>query len=635
MKTLLAALLLATPALAAPPSAITAPITAPITAMTPDIPKKFSNPVSDAAADYIKRVVEIPMRDGVRLHTVIVIPKGATRAGMILTRTPYHADKRAERSVSPSMVAMLPQGDEVFAAAGYIRVFQDVRGKYKSGGDYIMVRPVRGPLNPTKVDHGTDAWDTIDWLVKHTPESNGKVGMLGSSYEGFTVLMALTDPHPALKVAIPMSPMVDGWRGDDWFHNGAFRQNSWSYHASQTEVKDDGDEVAQGVYDDYDAYLRAGSSGDYARRYGLADLPYSQKVLQHPAYDSFWSGQALDKTLAAHPPHVPTMLVVGRWDQEDIYGAYAVYAALKPLNVAPTYLVVGPWRHSGVNYDGSSLGPIHFTGDTALEFRRDVMQPFLDQYLKDDAPKADTPPVWSYETGTNKWRRLESWPKAAALTPMYLQAGMGLGFGAAAAGHDDYVSDPAHPIPFVPRPVRMEAAEVWKPWLVTDQRAAASRPDVLSYTGPVLTAPVHVAGQAMVNLFASTTGTDADWVVKLIDVYPDEVPSQPELGGYQLPIALDIFRGRYRDSLSAPTAIPAGEAQRYRFALPNADHVFLPGHRIMVQIQSSLFPLYDRNPQTFVPNIFDAKATDYRAATESVLRGGVTASAIELPVVAD
>ena len=418
MKALALALLLAAPAGAAPP----------LPAITPDIPAHFVNPTVAANADYIRRTVEIPMRDGITLHTVIVIPKGAHRAPIILTRTPYHADKRAERSVSPSIVATLPQGDEVFAAAGYIRVFQDVRGKYKSGGDYVMVRPVRGPLNPTKVDHGTDAWDTIDWLVKHVPESNGRVGMIGSSYEGMTVLMALTEPHPALKVAIPMSPMVDGWKGDDWFHNGAYRQNSWNYHAGQTEAKGEGEPIATGIWDDYTAYLRAGSSGDFARKYGVADLPYSVKVMEHPAYDQFWSEQALDRTLAAHPPKVPVMLVVGRWDQEDIYGAYAVYAALKPLGVAPVDLVVGPWRHSGVNYDGSSLGALHFTGDTALEFRRDVMQPFLDHYLRDDAPAADTPPVWSYETGVNRWRRLASWPEATALTPLYLQAGMGLGF---------------------------------------------------------------------------------------------------------------------------------------------------------------------------------------------------------------
>ena len=250
---------------------------------------------------------------------------------------------------------------------------------------------------------------------------------------------------------------------------------------------------------------------------------------------------------------------------------------------------------------------MQFTGDTAREWRRDVLQPFVDQYLKDGAPAADTPPVWMYETGTDRWRRLATWPATTALTPLYLQAGMSLGFGTAASGHDDYVSDPAHPIPFVPRPVRMGDGAVWKPWLISDQRPANARPDVLSYTGPVLTAAVHIAGQPMVDLFAATTGTDADWVVKLIDVYPDEVPSQPELGGYELPVALDIFRGRYRQSLSAPTAIPANTPQRYRFALPNADHVFLPGHRIMVQISSSLFPLYDRNPQTFVPNIFNAR----------------------------
>ena len=623
MKLIGLAVLLAAPAFAAPP----------LPAITPDIPAHFTNPTVAANADYVKREVEIPMRDGVTLHTVIVVPKGATHAPILLTRTPYHADKRAARNESPSMAATLAQGDEGFVAAGYIRVFQDVRGKYRSGGDYVMVRPVRGPLNPTKVDHGTDAWDTIDWLVRHVPETNGRVGMIGSSYEGFTVLMALTDPHPALKVAVPQSPMVDGWKGDDWFHNGAFRQNSWSYHAGQTEAKGEGGTIATGIYDDYDAYLRAGSSGDYARKYGVADLPYSVKVMQHPAYDGFWSGQALDRTLAAHPPKVPVMLVVGAWDQEDIYGAYAVYAALKPLNVAPVHLIVGPWRHSGANYDGSSLGPLQFTGDTALEWRRDVLQPFLDHYLRDDAPPADTPPVWAYETGTNKWRRLDGWPATTTLTPLYLQAGMGLAFAPATTGHDDYISDPAHPVPFVPRPVRMEDGAVWKPWLVSDQRPAAARPDVLTYTGPVLTKAVHIAGQTMVDLFASTTGSDADWVVKLIDVYPDEVPSQPEMGGYQLAVALDIFRGRYRDSLSVPTAIPVDTPQRYRFALPNADHVFLPGHRIMVQIQSSLFPLYDRNPQTFVPNIFDAQPADYRPATMRVLRGGATASALDLPVV--
>lgn len=609
--------------------------------MTPDIGAKLVMP---DRADYVKKVVMIPMRDGVKLYTVIVVPKNASRAPIILTRTPYNAARRAQRSASPNMVSMLPQGDEIFAAAGYIRVFQDVRGKYGSEGDYVMTRPISGPLNKTKIDNATDAWDTIDWLVKHVPETNGKVGMLGSSYEGFTVLMALADPHPALKVAIPMSPMVDGWRGDDWFHNGAFRQPSIGYIAGQTSVRGGGDSPADGVYDDYDAYLRAGSAGDYAKKFGIDAMTYTKKIFEHPAYDQYWQEQALDKILAKRALKVPTMYVVGQWDQEDIYGAYAVYAAMEPKDKANNmnYLAVGPWRHSGVNYDAASLGALKFDGDTALQFRRDIMQPFLDQYLKDGAPVANTPPVLFYQTGTNKWQHLDRWPLACAsdcaapLKPIYLQEGFKLGFDSpqgTAASFDEYVSDPAKPVPFVPRPVRLSDGNVWKPWLVNDQRGYSDRTDVLSYTSEPLKAAVQISGAAMVNLYASTSGSDADWVVKLIDVYPDEVPSQPEMGGYQLGVAMDIFRGRYRDSLEKPAPIVADKVERYRFELPNANHVFLPGHRIAVQVQSSWFPLYDRNPQTYVPNIFFAKPGDYKKATQRIYHSSGAGSSIELPIV--
>lgn len=615
--------------------------------MAPDIPGKFEAQIPNA--DYVKRDVMIPMRDGVKLRTVIVIPQGARHAPIVLTRTPYDAGARAQRNISPSITATVGQGDEVMVDAGYIRVFQDVRGKYGSEGDYVMTRPLKGPLNDTRTDHATDAWDTIEWLVKNIPETNGNVGMIGSSYEGFTVLMALTDPHPALKAAVPMSPMVDGWRGDDWFHNGAFRMPNMSYIASQTGAKGAGKAVATGVYDDYEGMLRAGSAADYAKRFGLDKLNFTRKLFEHPAYDSYWQHQALDKILAKRPLKVPTMTVVGYWDQEDIYGAYAAYAAVEPQDKAndKNHLVVGPWRHSGVNYEGSTLGVLKFTGDTALEFRRDVMLPFLDQYLKDGAPAADTPPVLFYQTGVNRWQRLQTWPLACAegcaapLKPIYLKPDFKLGFDApqgAAGGqqdgaYDEYVSDPAKPVPFVARPVRMGDANVWRPWLVSDQRGVADRTDVLSYVTEPLKAPLRISGAAMVNLFASTTGTDADWVVKLIDVYPDEVPSQPELGGYQLGIAMDIFRGRYRNSLEHPSPITADAVERYRFALPNANHVFLPGHRVMVQIQSSWFPLYDRNPQTYVPNIFHAKPGDYKKATMKVYHAGAQASAVELPVV--
>jgi putative CocE/NonD family hydrolase len=606
-----------------------------------DIPKTFTGPT--AGQDYIKREAMIPMRDGVKLYTVIVLPKGAANAPILLTRTPYNASGRASRSNSEHMVALLPEGDEVFVQGGYIRVFQDVRGKYKSEGDYVMTRPVRGPLNDTATDHVTDAYDTIDWLVKNTPESNGRVGMIGSSYEGFTVVMALLNPHPALKVAAPESPMVDGWMGDDWFHYGAFRQTNFDYTSSQTTEKDLGHSVPRNAYDDYEAFRRAGSAGAYAREHGLEQLPWDVKMMEHPSYDEFWQGQALDKLVAEHPSQVPTMWIQGLWDQEDMWGAIHSYLALKAHGQADhNYLVMGPWRHSQVNYDAYNLGPLKWTGDTALEFRRDVLRPFFDQYLKTDAPKTETPPVFIYNTGENHWDRLKNWPLAceqgcaSPMKPLYLEANFGLRFDkptGSGLASDSYVSDPSKPVPYLPRPVHFADSDRWKQWLVTDQRATADRTDVLTYQGPVLTTPVRISGAPIADLFAATSGTDSDWVVKLIDVYPDEVPSQPEMGGYELAVSMDIFRGRYRESFEHPSAIPSDKPQQYRFTLPTTNHVFLPGHRIMVQIQSSWFPLYDRNPQTYVPNIFLAKPTDYVKATQTLFRSADQASAILLPVV--
>jgi uncharacterized protein len=613
---------------------------------TPDIPAKYEAPTE--SYDYVRREVMIPMRDGVKLHTVIVLPKGARNAPILLTRTPYNASNRAERNLSPHMLAVLPQGDEVFVSDGYIRVFQDVRGKYGSEGDYYMTRPLRGPLNSSDTDHSTDAYDSIDWLVKNVPESNGKVGMLGSSYEGFTVVMALVNPHPALKVAAPMSPMVDGWMGDDWFHFGAFRQTNFDYFTYQTILRGEGHRVVRQGYDDYDNFLRAGSAGDFAKAAGLDQLPWWRKVAEHPAYDAFWQEQALDKTMAAQPLKVPTMWIQGLWDQEDMWGAIHCYLAVEPKDTANdmNFLVMGPWRHSGVNYEGSSLGSLKWEGDTALQFRRDVLKPFFDQYLKDGAPKADTPPVFIYDTGENHWDRLKSWPLAcesgcaAKSRPLYLTAGFALSFTAPSerdpmlpAGHDEYVSDPAKPVPYLPRPVRFADTDAWRRWLVADQRAVADRPDVLSYVTPPLTEPLRISGAPVVNLVASTSGTDSDWVVKVIDVYPDEVPSQPEMGGYQLGIAMDIFRGRYRESFRAPQPIASNRPLAYKFTLPTANHVFLTGHRVMVQLQSSWFPLYDRNPQTFVPNIFFAKPQDYVQATQRIYHAAGAASFLDLPVV--
>ena len=613
-----------------------------VSPMTPDIPPKFTPPRT--GYDYIKRVEMVPMRDGVKLYTVIVIPKGATHAPILLTRTPYNAAGRASRSESPHMLDELPQGDDVFVKAGYIRVFQDVRGKYGSQGDYIMTPPPTGPLNPSGPNDTTDAWDTIDWLVKNIPESNGKVGMLGSSYEGFTVVMALIDPHPALKVAAPESPMVDGWMGDDWFHYGAFRQPNLDYFTGQTAARGRGEHIPRMDYDDYTNFLAIGSAGDVARYAGLEQLPFWLKVHEHPAYDAFWQQQALDKIMAKVPLKVPVMWLQGLWDQEDMWGAIHSYEAVEPKDTGndKNFLVMGPWRHSQVNYIGFSLGPLQWDGDTCLQFRRDVLLPFFNQYLLDGAPKADTPPVLIYNTGENHWDRFKSWPLSCASgckdksQPLYLTADKGLSFDAPEASsskYDEYVSDPSKPVPYRPRPVFSGDGDAWRTWLVTDQRFVDGRPDVLTYVTEPLTKPLRLSGAPIANLYASTSGSDSDWVVKLIDVYPGTVPPEPAMGGYELPISLDIFRGRYRTSFEHPEAITPGKPLLYTFRLPTVNHVFEPGHRVMVQVQSSLFPLYDRNPQTFVPNIFDAKPADYKAATQRIWHTPGDASFISLPVV--
>ncbi|WP_254458322.1 CocE/NonD family hydrolase [Xanthomonas sacchari] len=610
--------------------------------MTPDITgKPFVAPT--AANDYVKREVMIPMRDGVKLHTVIVLPKGAHGAPILLTRTPYDASGRASRLASPHMRDLLPQGDEVFVDGGYIRVFQDIRGKYGSEGDYVVTRPLRGPLNPTKVDHATDAWDTIDWLVKHVPESNGKVGMIGSSYEGFTVVMALADPHPALKVAAPESPMIDGWMGDDWLNYGAFRQVNLDYFTGQMTRRGKGEGIPRQDYDDYSNFLRAGSAGDYAKAAGLEQLPWWRKLTEHPAYDAFWQEQALDKVMARTPLKVPTMWLQGLWDQEDMWGAIHSYEAMEPRDTGNdrNYLVMGPWRHSQVNYEGASLGALQFDGDTALQFRRDVLKPFFDQYLVDGAPKADTPPVLIYDTGANHWDRLQRWPLSCAQgcpaqsKPLYLEAGGRVSFEAPKAGqgeYTEYVSDPAKPVPFVPRPVVFGDRDMWTTWLVHDQRFVDGRPDVLTFVSEPLQAPLRIAGAPQVHLQASTSGSDSDWVVKLIDVYPDQMASAPKLGGYELPVSLAIFRGRYRESFEHPAPLTPNQPLAYSFGLPTANHTFERGHRVMVQVQSSLFPLYDRNPQTYVPNIYFAKPGDYQEATQRIWHTPQQASFISLPV---
>jgi len=606
-----------------------------------ETPSKFEP--TNAGFNYVRRTVMIPMRDGVKLHAVILVPKGARNAPILLTRTPYNADEltgHADSSDFGTILSGYDNATDVIVEGGYIRVVQDIRGKYGSEGDYVMNRPLQGPQNPTKVDHATDTYDTIDWLVKNIPETNGRVGILGISYDGFLPLMALINPHPALKVSVPMNPMVDGWMGDDWFHYGAFRQQGMSYIYDQQATRANDIKWWTSHFDDYDMFMEAGSAGELGRRRGLEQVGFWRKILEHPSYDAYWQDQAVDKILSKQPLKVPVMLVHSLWDQEDIYGDIAVYKAIEPkdTNNDKVFLVLGPWHHGQMIRDGSSLGAVKFNSDTSLTFRREILRPFLDQYLKDGAPKADITPVVAFETGTNTWRRLSEWPKGCESgctikpAPLYLNASLNAGFNAksAAPGYEEYVSDPAKPVPFRARPYD---ASSWSRWLVDDQREASGRPDVLVFTSEVLKEPVKISGEPIANLMASTSGTDSDWVVKVIDLYPDQVAGQPNMGGYQLMISADVFRGRYRESFEVAKPIASNTPLLYRFALPTANHVFLPGHRIMVHIQSSWFPLYDRNPQTFVKSIFWARPEDYKKATQRIYNTPGKASFIELPLV--
>ena len=614
-----------------------------VTNLPSDTPENFVPKTKDF--DYVKREEMVPMRDGVKLKTFVLVPKDSTNAPMLLSRTPYNASARVLRFNSPHLAAAVPQMDETAVAAGYIIVYQDVRGKYGSEGDYVMTRPLKGPLNPTAVDHATDTYDTIDWLVKHVPESNGRVATIGGSYEGFTTVMSTVRPHPALKAAVPFAPMVDGWVGDDWFHNGAFRQDgTLDYIYDQEATRKGSEEWWSGTRDIYDEYLRAGSAGAMAASRGLEQLGFWRAVAEHPAYDAFWQDQALDKLLAKELLRVPMLIVSGLFDQEDIYGGPALYKALsgKDPTGAMVHLVLGPWNHSQPRREGRGIGEIQFEGDTATWFRRTVMQPFLDYYLK-DAPRPDTPRVLAYETGANQWHHYDAWPRSCSegcpekSRNLYLLPGGRLGFeppAAAGQEYDEYISDPAKPVPYRQRPILLQQApdSTWGEWLVDDQRHAACRPDVLVYETEPLKEPLQVAGEPIARLFASTTGTDADWVVKLIDVWPNEVPDHPKLGGYQQTLSADILRGRYRQDPANPAPIEPGKVLAYRLRLPNVSHMFLPGHRLMVQIQSTWFPLYDRNPQTYVPNIMFARPEDFTKATQRIWHTPQNASWLELPV---
>ncbi len=612
----------------------------PLPAQTDEVVTDFS-PVT-AAFDHERREAMIPMRDGVRLHTVIIVPRNLSGpAPIILTRTPYGADRATGQGTSPRAAMALPLADEPLLEAGYIRVYQDIRGRYGSEGAWVMTLPPRGPLNPGAVDEGTDTWDTIQWLVDNLAEDNGRVGLTGVSYPGWLTLMGLLEPHPALRAAVPMYPMVDGWVGDDFYHNGALRQTMLEWIYNMATSRDGEHQTPFGWHDMYEAYLDAGSADAVARRYNAERLPTWRKIVDNPAYSDFWSGQAVQDMLRETPLTVPTLIVHGLFDQEDNFGGIAAYQAMEARDTANdrVFLALGPWSHGQSQRDAASLGAIAWHSDTGRWFREGPLLAFWNHWLKDERPSEPLAPVLAFETGANRWRSYPSWPApGASAARLYLAPQGRLAFSAPAAGRErysEYVSDPARPVPYRVRPVlaMYDSESSWSRWLVDDQRPFSDRTDVLTFISEPLTEPVTIAGGIFADLVASTSGSDADWVVKLIDVYPPEVRDNPALGGYQLMVSGDIMRGRYREDLARARAIVPDRPERYRVRLPHANHSFRRGHRIMVQIQSSWFPLYDRNPQTFVANIAQARPGDYRAATQRIWFAPGRESFIELPVV--
>jgi putative CocE/NonD family hydrolase len=572
----------------------------------------------------------IPTRDGVRLYTQVYMPTPAReQLPILLLRTPYGTGQLS----SARLEALLPE----LTADGYIIVVQDIRGRFKSEGAFVMLRQPRDPKDKEAIDESTDTYDTIDWLLKNVPNNNGRVGMAGTSYGAWLTVMGMLEPHPALKAAVTQASPADMWIGDDFHHNGAFRLSYGFEYAYMMESSKEISDVAAVIdrHDAYEWYLGLGPLSNANAKYFHNRLPSWNDFVNHPDYDAFWKRQGFAPWL--NRVTVPTLNVAGWWDQEDFYGPLKIYELLERHDsVNRNFLVVGPWNHGGWSRsDGQKLGPIDFGSKTSEYYRKNVLARFLAYHLKGKGT-LDLPEALTFRTGANEWVRHDAWPpkRNVVARQLYFQAEGKLSFDpppkTAAESFDSYVSDPANPVPYRRRPIELRSG--WTTWLVEDQRFVDHRPDVFTWTTEPLKDDVVVSGKVVANLFASTSGTDSDWIVKVIDVYPEKYEPDPKLGGYELMIAGDVFRGRYRNSFEKPEPIVPNAVTRYEIGFPANDHVFLKGHRIMVQVQSTWFPVIDRNPQRFVPNIFLAKESDFQRATQRVFRSGQHASFIAMPV---
>ena len=593
--------------------------------------------VSDSAARlnhfraYTRAEVMMPMRDGAKLHAVILRPEGSENEGeklpFMMERTPYGVDEYTSDSVNGAMPEL--------AKSGYIFVFGDIRGRYESEGTFVMNRPIVAHDQKQGVDETTDTRDTIDWLLKNISNNSGKVGVLGISYPGFLAMMAGIDAHPAVKAISPQAPMTDIWMGDDFFHNGAFRETYGFDYVQQLEAQKT-DVRVQSRQDMFDFFLEHVNFAGAAAAAGMTNLPTAQAFLKIPEYSKFWQDMAVEKHLTK--VEVPTLEVGGWWDQEDMWGPQAEYAALKPHDKKhEVFLVLGPWNHGGWVRTTRHLGALDFGGPIGDEYRRTIEAPFFEHYLK-GAAGFDLKDTASFRTGVNTWERYDTWPPKVGFAPkkLYLLPDKKLGFAAQVGSYDvtaaAYVADPADPVPYRQRPIQPTYGDgsKWRTWLVEDQRYVSQRKDLANFTTPVLDHDLTVTGDVVADIFAATTGTDGDLVVKLIDVYPDD--AKGDMAGYQLMIVDEIFRGRYRNSFEHPEAVKTSEVVEYKWSLHGADHTFLKGHKMMVEVQSSWFPLYDRNPQTFVSNIMTAPASAYRAETVSIYGSAKYPSHLEIPV---
>ncbi len=591
--------------------------------------RKTSNqPAIETSVAFDRREEMIRMRDGVRLHTLIFTPKDhPDPLPILMNRTPYGIAGANSDGVNRRYRDLVKDG--------YIFVYQDIRGRYGSEGTFLMNRPMRDKKVSKSIDESTDTYDTIAWLIKNVKPNNGRVGILGVSYDGWLAAVATIDAHPALKASSPQAPMTDTWLGDDFFHNGAFRQSYGYEYVKMMETSKEDSEVSFDK-DAYDWYLEKGALGKITEL-NNEKFPTWNAFVAHPAYDDYWQARGSGNYLKA--THVATLVVGGWWDQEDYFGALKTYEALEKFDKSNhNFIVLGPWNHGGWGGPGRSLGEVNFGSSTGNYYRAQVQAPWFAYYLKGNR-SLNEPEALTFQSGTNQWTRSDRWPpKEAAARDLYLHTGKKLSFEKPATANqqesDSYVSDPANPVPYRKRPIQPTYGQgsSWYTWLVQDQRFLRGRKDVLPWQTDVLDRDLTIDGDVIAHLFASTTGTDSDWVVKLIDVYPDKNPEEPNMAGYELMIVDEIFRGRYWHSFEKPEAIVPNQVNEYAIDLHANNHTFKKGHRLMVQVQSTWFPLYDRNPQNFVENIFKAQPQDYQPATQRVYESARYPTRITLPV---